>query len=109
LVFKHIVQVVLDDYVLPINVVVGRQAWLCIFIRAFAQSCSLIGCNVEVSFIQSFSLFRLRFLVLSQPSVEVYCISLQLGMAIWVRVPDPMGSGTRMIFYPRVTLVPEPR
>jgi hypothetical protein len=38
----------------------------------------------------------------------------EVGMAIWVRVPgthrvsDPTGSGTGMIFYPRVAPVPDP-
>jgi hypothetical protein len=65
LVSKHIVRVVLNDHVLPVNVVVDHQAWLCIFIRALARSCSLIGCSIEMSSIRSFifsSLFE-RFLV----------------------------------------------
>jgi hypothetical protein len=38
----------------------------------------------------------------------------RLGMAIRVQVPDirwvldPTGTGTGMIFYPRVTLIPDP-
>jgi hypothetical protein len=59
LVPKHIIQVVLVDHVLSINVVFDCQAWLCSFIRALAQSCSLIRCSIEVSFIRSFSFFSL--------------------------------------------------
>jgi hypothetical protein len=29
-------------------------------------------------------------------------------MTIWVRVPDPTGMGTGMIFYPWVAPVPDP-
>jgi hypothetical protein len=31
-----------------------------------------------------------------------------LGVAIWIRVPDPTGTDIRTIFYPWVTLVPDP-
>jgi hypothetical protein len=55
LVSKHIVRVVLDNHVISIDVVFDRQAWLYSFIRAFARSCSLIVCSVEVSFKRSFS------------------------------------------------------
>jgi hypothetical protein len=41
------------------------------------------------------------------PFVAVQIMS-QLGMTIWIRVSDPMGMGTEMIFYPWVTLVPDP-
>jgi hypothetical protein len=34
--------------------------------------------------------------------------SSRVGMAIRVRVPDPMGPGTGMIFYPWVAFVPDP-
>jgi hypothetical protein len=55
LVFKHIIRVVFNDDVLPVNVVIDRWIWLGNFIRAHARSCSFIGCNIEVSFIRSFS------------------------------------------------------
>jgi hypothetical protein len=32
----------------------------------------------------------------------------QLGITIWIRVSDPIGMGTKMIFYLWVTLVPDP-
>jgi hypothetical protein len=65
LVSKHIVRVVLDDHVLSVDVIFNHQAWLCNFIRAFARSCSLIGCSIEVSFkrLFSFSILFEGFLV----------------------------------------------
>jgi hypothetical protein len=32
-----------------------------------------------------------------------------IGMAIWVRVPDPMRMGTGTIFYSWISSVPEPK
>jgi hypothetical protein len=46
--------------------------------------------------------------------IVVVVAQVRVGMAIWVRVPDtrrvpdPTGTGTGMIFYPRVTPVPDP-
>jgi hypothetical protein len=81
--------------------------------------CRASGCR-GVAFVGASQMFRmltLCFVLLLMIDPRLYGVGVgtaQLGMAIqvWVpdtrRVPDPMGTGTATIFYPRVAPVPEP-